>query len=243
MKSCSMHQYSLATAIPPSSHLAETSTGKRDRVGRACDACRIKKSKCDGSKPCFRCVSDDKVCVFRDRKRSTDKLYSGNYVDLLHSRIEVLQVGIELLVQRINRGDTITYLLDDKGKISINRILDSLFLNTVEKDDLAVIERLSPSTARVSSAASAATSDCDDDVDENDYVEPPSSETGHASESGRGYEDELMEYSEHYNIQQDDDACVADCIPTIHASFVDSPSCNPAAVFSSYSYFAEKMSG
>ncbi|KAK9321323.1 hypothetical protein V1517DRAFT_175550 [Lipomyces orientalis] len=241
MRSCSMQPrtYSLASAIPQSDHLAEISTGKRERVGRACDACRIKKSKCDGSKPCSRCVSDDKVCVFRDRKRSTDKLFSGNYVDLLHSRIEVLQIGIELLVQRLNRGDTIAYLLDDKGKISINRVLDNLFLNSVENDDLAVMEQSSPSSATVSSDA---TSDGDDDVDENDDVEPPASETGHAPESRSGPEVKLMEYSELYNIEPDAEARVLDYIPTIQASFFDPPKSNPTALCPSHSYFAENMS-
>ncbi|KAK9357746.1 hypothetical protein V1504DRAFT_463411 [Lipomyces starkeyi] len=46
----------------------------------------------------------------------------------------------ELLVQRITRGDSITSLLDDDGKISINEILDKLSVEA-ETDFFAGLKR------------------------------------------------------------------------------------------------------
>jgi hypothetical protein len=36
--------------------------GTRERVRKACDRCRMKKSKCDGSNPCLRCRADNVIC-------------------------------------------------------------------------------------------------------------------------------------------------------------------------------------
>ncbi len=65
--------------------------GIRKRVCKACDRCRLKKSKvgvmlrsacyqanraqCDGASPCSRCKADNAICVFGERKKSHDKVY------------------------------------------------------------------------------------------------------------------------------------------------------------------------
>ncbi|CUM48404.1 unnamed protein product [Debaryomyces tyrocola] len=38
-------------------------TLKNKRLDKACDSYRIKKTKCDGKKPCNRCRLDNKICV------------------------------------------------------------------------------------------------------------------------------------------------------------------------------------
>jgi hypothetical protein len=47
-----------------SSQDSTSADGLRKRVCKACDRCRLKKSKCDGSSPCSRCKSDNAICVF-----------------------------------------------------------------------------------------------------------------------------------------------------------------------------------
>ncbi|KAJ8098961.1 hypothetical protein POJ06DRAFT_277342 [Lipomyces tetrasporus] len=198
--------------------MAEISARMRKRVGRACDACRIKKSKCDGNKPCSRCIADHKVCIFTSRKHSTGKLYSGNYVELLHNRIEVLQLGLELLVQRINRGDTISSLLDDKGKININMVLDKLSVSGIGTDQFSTMVRLSPSSSIASSGDG-------DDVDESEDVEQTEWEIGKALES-RYDPDEL------YRIPLETEEYGIDDTPPMTGSGFDSPSSYPMSAFS-----------
>ncbi|KAL2836787.1 hypothetical protein BJY01DRAFT_221598 [Aspergillus pseudoustus] len=59
----------------PSSENSHSDNGVRKRVCKACDRCRLKKSKCDGAKPCGRCRADNTLCVFGERKKAHDKVY------------------------------------------------------------------------------------------------------------------------------------------------------------------------
>ncbi|KAK9258109.1 hypothetical protein V1519DRAFT_357406, partial [Lipomyces tetrasporus] len=142
--------FKMSLAISRRAHRAKFSS--RKRVVKACDACRLKKSKCDGRKQCSRCIANGNFCVFTSRKPSSNKLYSASYVALLESRIKMLHQGLELLIQSINRGDNITFLLDECGKINIYTVLDNLCENSVEADMHAGIKRPTPSSAGVSTS-------------------------------------------------------------------------------------------
>ncbi|KAK9243589.1 hypothetical protein V1506DRAFT_543963 [Lipomyces tetrasporus] len=115
---------------PPAVDQPEYNT--RKRVGKACDSCRIKKSKCDGRKPCSRCTMDDKICTFTERKKSKERVYSSTYVELLENRIEILQNGMAEFIRRINRGDDISCLLSKSGHVSINKALEELASQVIE---------------------------------------------------------------------------------------------------------------
>ncbi|EEQ35430.1 Fluconazole resistance protein 1 [Microsporum canis] len=79
--------------------------GGRKRVGKACDRCRLKKSKCDGECPCSRCMSDDVICVFGERKKAHDKTYPKGYVELLEHQQTQLVSGLQEMYRMSIRGD------------------------------------------------------------------------------------------------------------------------------------------
>jgi hypothetical protein len=63
---------SSASSVPPSSsppyYRSATSVHKRRRIDRACDACRRRKTKCDGPKMpdnvCTNCIQTNKSCTY-----------------------------------------------------------------------------------------------------------------------------------------------------------------------------------
>lgn len=77
------------------------SEGLRKRVGKACDRCRLKKSKCDGSHPCSRCKADNAICVFGERKKSHDKVYPKGYVEMLEQQQSQLVSGLQEMYKRL----------------------------------------------------------------------------------------------------------------------------------------------
>ncbi|CAK9438969.1 uncharacterized protein LODBEIA_P31930 [Lodderomyces beijingensis] len=72
---------------------------KKKRVGRACASCRLKKTKCNGVKPCNRCLLDNKICVFTEKKRVKEKNYPPGFIDLLEMRLDILSKSFEKLIQ------------------------------------------------------------------------------------------------------------------------------------------------
>jgi hypothetical protein len=59
-------------------------SSSRSRVSKACERCRVRKVKCDGGKPCVRCVEVDDICDYTRKSRNRDtKEYSQSYVDQL----------------------------------------------------------------------------------------------------------------------------------------------------------------
>ncbi|KAK6205587.1 uncharacterized protein RJT21DRAFT_4926 [Scheffersomyces amazonensis] len=72
---------------------------KKKRVGKACDSCRIKKTKCDGKKPCNRCILDNKICVFTEKKKTREKSHPQGYVELLETRLDILTKSLEKLIE------------------------------------------------------------------------------------------------------------------------------------------------
>lgn len=84
----------LSTASPDDHH----HHSKKKRVGKACDLCRIKKTKCDGKKPCSRCISDNKLCAFTEKKKHKDKAHPSGYIELLETRLDLLTKLLEKIV-------------------------------------------------------------------------------------------------------------------------------------------------
>lgn len=72
---------------------------KKKRVGKACEFCRIRKIKCDGRNPCSKCIQVNKICVFKDKKKTKDKNYPDGYVELLEARLDLLSKAFETIIQ------------------------------------------------------------------------------------------------------------------------------------------------
>ncbi|QKX55854.1 uncharacterized protein TRUGW13939_02953 [Talaromyces rugulosus] len=71
---------------------------KRQRVGRACDPCRKRKSKCDGNRPCcLMCQSAGRICLYDDAIRRRG-LQSGY--------VRGLEALLGLMLQRLPKTET-----------------------------------------------------------------------------------------------------------------------------------------
>lgn len=79
-------------------HTSNSGHVKKKRVGKACDSCRIKKTKCDGKKPCNRCLLDNKICVFTEKKKLKEKVHPPGYTELLETRLDLLSKLFEKLI-------------------------------------------------------------------------------------------------------------------------------------------------
>lgn len=92
-------------STPSSEHSAHSDSNVRKRVCKACDRCRLKKSKCDGSSPCSRCRTDNAICVFGERKKAHDKVYPKGYVEMLEQQQVWLVNGLQELYRRAQEGE------------------------------------------------------------------------------------------------------------------------------------------
>lgn len=107
---------------------------RKKRVGKACDSCRIKKTKCDGKKPCNRCTLDNKICVFTEKKKVKDKSHPNGYVELLETRLDLLTKSLEKMIQ-LSRphlpflNELTDEETDENDVIPINRVVQYLIDN------------------------------------------------------------------------------------------------------------------
>lgn len=107
---------------------------KKKRVGKACDSCRIKKTKCDGKKPCNRCLLDNKICVFTEKKKVKDKSHPNGYVELLETRLDLLTKSLEKMIQ-LSRphlpflNELTDEDSDEDDAVPINRVVQYLINN------------------------------------------------------------------------------------------------------------------
>lgn len=111
--------------------------GKKKRVGKACDSCRMKKTKCDGKRPCTKCSQDNKLCTYSEKKKLQERTYSSSYVELLECRIHILQDSIYKIISKTKNDESIKNYVPKDDDFSINHIID-LVMRDEEADDAGV---------------------------------------------------------------------------------------------------------
>ncbi|KAF1347080.1 hypothetical protein BDV97DRAFT_371603 [Delphinella strobiligena] len=92
----------MSSCEPTSPHeTREPHERNRKRVARACEGCRMRKSKCDGGKPCRKCKASNIICTTWKRQKSKDKVYPKGYVDVLERRQAQLVAGLQDTYHRL----------------------------------------------------------------------------------------------------------------------------------------------
>lgn len=126
---------SRTTAVPQSPPEVKEET--RKRVQRACDACRIKKAKCDGDKPCLRCANEKQVCTYTQCKKPTGRVFSSEYVELLESKVNLLTSSLSILVTALNKGEDVSRVVQVADS-PINEVVERLQAMNPDSDSPSV---------------------------------------------------------------------------------------------------------
>ncbi|KIW26547.1 uncharacterized protein PV07_09634 [Cladophialophora immunda] len=100
-----------------------------NRVLKACDRCRLKKTKCDGKRPCSRCEAEDTVCSFAMPKKFRNVVHPKGSVEMLLQQQEWLVSGLLELYRRTQLGCGSSSDSPPDGKAglpSVHHILEQL---------------------------------------------------------------------------------------------------------------------
>jgi len=71
---------------------------KKRRITRACDLCRRRKIKCDGSHPCASCSHSNADCTFSDQPKKRQPQKGQRYIETLEKRLERMESLLKGLV-------------------------------------------------------------------------------------------------------------------------------------------------
>ncbi|KIW17328.1 hypothetical protein PV08_04520 [Exophiala spinifera] len=118
--------------LPPKAESSEQSRA-RVRIGRACDRCKIKKSKCDGNVPCAGCVASDSTCEYSARRRREARDWYWGMHDVMDEALQRLYWAC-----REGRGFPGVIPDESSGRVSTDAILRGLGL------DPPAVERVGP---------------------------------------------------------------------------------------------------
>ncbi|KAK4124923.1 hypothetical protein N657DRAFT_679730 [Parathielavia appendiculata] len=120
-------------AHPPSptrdSHSQHSSDGRHKRVWKACERCRMKKTKCDGEFPCKRCKDDGLICTAGTRKKTEYKQLPPGYAEVLENTQFVLVATVQKLYSMVRNGerwDLGEPELNDRGQPIVHNVAAKL---------------------------------------------------------------------------------------------------------------------
>ncbi|PNY26030.1 Fluconazole resistance protein 1 [Tolypocladium capitatum] len=120
-----------AAAINHYDHLTHGAgmDGRHKRVWKACERCRMKKTKCDGEFPCKRCKDDGMVCTAGVRKKVEYKQLPKGYAEVLeHTQFALIATVVKLysMVRNAQPWDLGEPELNDRGQPVIHNIAQKL---------------------------------------------------------------------------------------------------------------------
>lgn len=99
--------------------------GRHKRVWKACERCRMKKTKCDGEFPCKRCKDDGLVCTAGVRKKTEYKQLPKGYAEVLeHTQFALVATVHKLyaMLRNQQQWDLGEPELNDRGQPVIHDI-------------------------------------------------------------------------------------------------------------------------
>ncbi|KAI1263743.1 hypothetical protein F5Y18DRAFT_115044 [Xylariaceae sp. FL1019] len=102
---------------------------RHKRVWKACERCRMKKTKCDGEFPCKRCKDDGLVCTAGTRKKTEYKQLPRGYAEVLENTQFALIATVHKLYAMVRNGqswDLGEPDLNDRGQPVIHNIATKL---------------------------------------------------------------------------------------------------------------------
>ncbi|KAK1701287.1 hypothetical protein BDP55DRAFT_538000 [Colletotrichum godetiae] len=108
---------------------AMSADGRHKRVWKACERCRMKKTKCDGEFPCKRCKDDGLVCTAGVRKKTEYKQLPRGYAEVLeHTQFALIATVHKLysMVRNQQQWDLGEPELNDRGQPVIHNIAQKL---------------------------------------------------------------------------------------------------------------------
>ncbi|KFX94550.1 hypothetical protein V490_04311, partial [Pseudogymnoascus sp. VKM F-3557] len=94
-----------AVAAGSGSRSPEMGDGRHKRVWKACERCRMKKTKCDGESPCKRCRDDGLVCTAGHRKKAEFKQLPRGYAEVLENTQYALIATVHKLYAMVLAGE------------------------------------------------------------------------------------------------------------------------------------------
>ncbi|KAK3330913.1 hypothetical protein B0H66DRAFT_81191 [Apodospora peruviana] len=110
-------------------HAHSVADGRHKRVWKACERCRMKKTKCDGEFPCKRCKDDGLVCTAGTRKKTEYKQLPRGYAEVLENTQFALIATVHKLYAMVRSQqpwDLGEPELNDRGQPVIHNIASKL---------------------------------------------------------------------------------------------------------------------